>query len=157
MRFVCPLIVVDDIARSRRFYEEVLGQEVEFDFGENVTFKGSFAIHLKGHYETLIGNEADHKITQKSNSFEMYFETDDVLSDYQRLKQAKVEFVHELREQPWGQRVTRFYDPDWHIVEIGETMQSVVLRLHKEGHSIEDICLKSSMPKEFVEMVLKDK
>ena len=157
MRFVCPLIVVNDIARSRRFYEEVLGLEVEFDFGENVTFKNSFAIHLKDHYEQLIGGGADHKITQRSNDFELYFETDDVVGDYQRLKEAKVEFINELNVQPWGQQVTRFYDPDWHIVEIGETMQSVVLRLHKEGHSIEDICLKSSMPKEFVEMVLKDK
>jgi len=157
MRFVCPLIVVNDIAMSRKFYEEVLGQEVEFDFGQDVSFKGSFAIHLKSHYETLIGGGADHKIAQRSNNFELYFETDDVVSDYKRLQETKVEFVHELREQPWGQRVTRFYDPDWHIVEIGEPMQSVVLRFHKEGHSIEDICAKSSMPKEFVEMVIKDK
>jgi len=153
MRFVCPLIVVNDIARSRKFYEDVLGLEVEFDFGENVTFKNSFAIHLKDHYEKLIG--ADHKITQKSNDFELYFETDDVAYDYQRLKQAKVEFVNELNVQPWGQQVMRFYDPDWHIVEIGETMQAVVLRFHKEGHSIEEISRKSSMPKEFIEMVLK--
>jgi hypothetical protein len=133
----------------------VLDLEVEFDFGEDVKFKSAFSIHLKDHYEQLIGGGADHKITQKSNNFELYFETDDVAGDYKRLQEVKVEFVHELREQPWGQQVMRFYDPDWHIVEIGETMQAVVLRFHDEGHSIEDICRKSSMPKEFVQMVLK--
>jgi len=27
-------------------------------------------------------------------------------------------FVHELREQPWRQKVARFYDPDKNIIEI---------------------------------------
>ncbi|NQT74200.1 MAG: VOC family protein [Chloroflexi bacterium] len=156
MRFVCPLIVVDDIARSRKFYEEVLWQEVEFDFGQDVSFKGSFAIHLKDHYKTLLGGQ-DHEILHRANNMELYFETEDVAGDCERLKLANVDFVHELMEQPWGQRVVRFYDPDGHIVEIGETMQAVVLRFHKEGYSIEEICQKSSMPKEFVDMVVKDK
>ncbi|MBT3362269.1 MAG: glyoxalase/bleomycin resistance/dioxygenase family protein [Chloroflexi bacterium] len=154
MKFVCPLIVVDDIARSRKFYEEVLRQEVEYDFGENVQFKGAHAIHLKEHYRTLLGGN-DHEIAHKANNMELYFETDDVTGDYDRLKAANVDFVHELNEQPWGQRVVRFYDPDGHIVEIGETMQAVVLRFHQEGDSVEEICAKSCMPKEFVEMVIK--
>ena len=36
MKFVCPLIAVDNMEVSRSFYEKVLNQKVQFDFGENV-------------------------------------------------------------------------------------------------------------------------
>lgn len=45
----------------------------------------------------------------------------------------------------------RLYDPDFHIVEVGESMETVVIRYLKTGMSIEDISLRTSMPKEFVE------
>lgn len=35
MNFICSLITVSDIKRSRDFYENVLKQKVRFDFGEN--------------------------------------------------------------------------------------------------------------------------
>ena len=44
VKFICTLITVADMQRSRHFYENVLGQKVETDFGENVSF-GGFAIH----------------------------------------------------------------------------------------------------------------
>jgi len=34
--------------------------------------------------------------------------------------------------EPWGQRVIRFYDPDMHIVEVGESLESVACMLHNE-------------------------
>jgi len=48
----------------------------------------------------------------------------------------------------------RFYDPDLHIVEVGETMESVVLRYHGIGMSIKEISGRTSMPEEFVERVI---
>ena len=54
MRYICPLIVVSDIKRSRQFYESLLGQKVKYDFGENVQFEGDFSIHcLKGKSSTI--------------------------------------------------------------------------------------------------------
>jgi catechol 2,3-dioxygenase-like lactoylglutathione lyase family enzyme len=52
MKYICPLIVVKDIAESRHFYENILGQKVKYDFGENVTFEGDFSIH----WENIIKN-----------------------------------------------------------------------------------------------------
>lgn len=150
MKYVCPLVVVKDVKIARNFYENLLGQKVKYDFGENVTFEGDFAIHLKEHYKKLLG-ERNSQILRKSNNFELYFETDEIGSISEMLEENKVEFLHEIREQPWGQRVMRFYDPDFHIVEVGETMETVVLRYHKTGMSIEDISIRTSMPKEFVE------
>ncbi len=48
----------------------------------------------------------------------------------------------------------RFYDLDWHIIEIEETMESVVKRLFNMGQTMDEICEKSSMPVEFVEYVI---
>jgi hypothetical protein len=85
MRFVCPLIVVNNIEASRIFYEKVLNQKVQCDFGENILFEGGFAIHLKSHFSDLISiNEND--IVQKSNNSELYFEEDDLDSFLQKLK-----------------------------------------------------------------------
>lgn len=126
MKYICPLIVVKDIEASRNFYENVLGQKLKYDFGENITYEGDFSIHLEEHYKTLLGNEHS-QILKKANNFELYFETDELDNLIRKLKEYEVEFIHEIKEQPWGQRVTRFYDPDYHIVEAGESMESVVL------------------------------
>ncbi len=122
MRFVCPLIVVEEIAASRHFYEQLLGQQVKADYGENVTFEGDFAIHLKPHYQALLGGAAQYPVAGRAHNGELYFETDEIEAAYQRLIQAGAEFIHAVREEPWGQRVMRLYDPDGHIVEIGEPM-----------------------------------
>ena len=144
LKFNTPLIVVNDMARSRRFYEQLLGQKVKFDFGPNVPFEG-FSIHLKSHFQSLLGDVAQFPVTQKAHWGELYFETDELEPIFQRLNEADVEFIHPICEQPWGQHVTRFYDPDGHIIEIGETMEAVVWRFYEQGHSIDNISEKSSM------------
>jgi catechol 2,3-dioxygenase-like lactoylglutathione lyase family enzyme len=149
-------VVVDEIARSRHFYEDLLDQKVKFDFGQNVTFEGDFAIHLKPHFQALLGDAAQYPVTKKAHNGELYFETDDIESIHQRLKQEKVDFIHGIQEQPWGQRVMRLYDPDGHVVEIGETLEAVVLRFYSQGLSLDSIIEKSSMPREFVERVIQE-
>ncbi len=153
MKFVCPLIVVKNTKVARNFYEDILGQKVKFDFGENVTFEGDFAIHLEEHYLRLLGGTNSNEL-RKTHSFELYFETDELESIMRKLKEKNVIFLHEITEQPWGQRVMRFYDPDLHIVEVGETMESVVLRYHGTGMSEMEISDKTSMPEEFVNKVI---
>lgn len=155
LKFDAPLIVVEDMARARHFYEEVLGQKVKFDFGPNVPFEG-FSIHLRTHFQSLLGDEAQFPVTKKAHWGELYFETDDLEPIYQRLNDAGVEFIHPIREQPWGQRVMRLYDPDGHIVEIGETLDAVVWRFHEQGLSLDVISQKSGMPLEFIAGVLKE-
>ena len=136
MKYICSLIVVENIKESREFYENVLGLQVIEDYGENVVFEGSFAIHLKEHYQKLIKGR---DITFRSNSFELYFEDNDISSLYVKLKSVNVDFVHEPQEQPWRQLVVRFYDPDGHVIEVGESFEHLTVRLYKEGMSIEDI------------------
>jgi catechol 2,3-dioxygenase-like lactoylglutathione lyase family enzyme len=154
MRFICPLIVVNNMRASRDFYENVLNQKVQFDFGENVSFEGGFAIHLKSHFSDLIST-SENDIFEKSNNFELYFEEEDMDSFLLKLEKiSSIEYVHGLKEQPWGQRVIRFYDPDKHIVEVGEPMESVVKRFLSKGLSIEETSKRTLMPEEFVRQCL---
>lgn len=147
MKFICSLITVEDIKRSREFYEKLLGQKVEFDHGENILFEGGFAIHLKSHFSRLIN---DKKIKSGGNNFELYFESDDVIEIQKKLKDNGVKFIHDLKEQPWRQRVLRCYDPDKNIVEIGESLEYLCFRLSREGHSVEDILKITNMPENFI-------
>lgn len=155
MKFVCPLVLVEDISRSREFYEKILKQKVKYDFGENVCFEGDFAIHGRSHFEKVAKMKDSGNIAGGSNRFELYFETERIDEFHNELKRMKIEFLHELEEQPWGQRVLRFYDPDRHIVEIGETMEAVVIRLSRQGHSMDVIIKKTGMPLEFVNTAIK--
>lgn len=152
MKFICPLITVSDIEVARNFYENVLDQKVKFDFGENITFHGDFSIHLRSHFSNLI----DHKeIISGGNNFELYFEYDDLEKMVDRLKKSNIEFVHDIREQPWRQKVVRFYDPDYNIIEIGESIEYLASRLHKEGMALKEIIDQIGMPEEFVVAAIK--
>ena len=152
MKYICPLIIVSDIKRSRDFYEGLLNQKVKFDFGENVSYEGDFAIHLKSHYATLIDNK---EIKTCANNFELYFEHDDLDKFVEKLKESGVKFVHELREQPWRQQVVRFYDPDENIIEVGESLEHLFIRLYKSGMSIADIYKTVSVPEEYVKATIE--
>lgn len=154
MKFICPLIAVADLERSKRFYRDLLDQKIKYDFGENVTFEGDFAIHLDTHFQSLIDQKP---LKQGGHNFELYFEYDDVESAVKKLQDAGVEFVHEMREQPWRQRVVRLYDPDRHIIEIGESLEHLCLRLSKEGTSPGDISRITMLPPEFVTRAIKNK
>ena len=121
MKFICALITVDDIERSKAFYQNVLNQKIKFDYGENVFFEGNFAIHLKSHFQNLIDGK---EVKSYSNAFELYFETDEIENIEKKLSSNNVESIHKTREQPWKQKVLRFYDPDGNIIELGERVIS---------------------------------
>ncbi|MDY0225075.1 MAG: VOC family protein [Candidatus Methanomethylophilaceae archaeon] len=155
MKFTCPLIVVDDIEASKKFYTEILGQEITMDFGANVTFAESFAIQSKSSWMEFISRPAS-EIRYQGNDAELYFEEEEFDAFVERLKTYEVKYVHPVIEHAWGQRVVRFYDPDMHIVEVGESMMTVCRRFHAEGMTVEEIVARTMFPKEVVEMFLKE-
>lgn len=154
IQYQSSVIFVKDITASRHFYEGLLGQEVEMDFGPNVGFKGGFAIWQVDHASQMIfegpanGNgQLGHK------NLELYFETSDLEAVWNQLMDADVWAIHPLREHPWGQCAFRVYDPDGHIVEIGEPMPAVIQRFLAQGMSVEAVAEKTSMPLEIVQQI----
>jgi uncharacterized Zn finger protein len=87
------------------------------------------------------------------DNFELYFETEDLDAIWTRLSNASVEVVHPVHEQPWGQRVIRVYDPDGHIVEVGEPMPLVIARFLAQGMAAEEVAERTLMPLEVVQQI----
>ena len=149
------VLLVKDVEKSKHFYNTILGQKVEMDFGKNVVFEGGLAIWERDYALNLIFQEKPQETTVGGNNAEIYFESNDLDNLYKLLVKDEIRIIHSIREQPWGQRVFRVYDPDNHIIEFAESMASVVLRLDMKGFSLEEIAKKSLMPMEFIKMILK--
>lgn len=154
INYICPLLTVQNIEKSKKFYQKILDQKIEIDHGANITFKGGFAIHDIKHYQGLLGDSIKVQKIDKKNFIELYFESTEIGVIEEKLIAFGCEFIHKMKEQPWGQKVLRFYDPDGYIIELGEPLDAVVRRFALEGLTREEISKRSSMPLEFVDMVL---
>lgn len=153
MTYICALIVVEDIKRSRFFYESLLQQNVKLDFGENITFHGDFAIHQRSHFQELIRHPVNRG---RHNSCELYFEHNDLEDLHETLKQEGIHLLHPPVEQPWRQRVMRFYDYDENLIEVGESMEHVALRLSREGLKTEEISRITYLSESVVDKITGD-
>jgi len=152
VKYICSLLVVDDIEKSRFLYENILEQKVKSDYGENITFEGDFAIHKKAHFRSLIGEK---KMIKGSHHFELYFETENIELIYKKILDNRLEILHSVQEQPWKQKVFRFYDYDSNMIEIGEKLEYTAYRLWKENYSIEDIIRYTYLQEDEISEALK--
>lgn len=57
-----------------------------------------------------------------------------------------MEYVHPVKEHAWGQRVVRFYDPDRHMIEVGEDMKVVCKRFLDSGMTVEQTAERMDVP-----------
>lgn len=153
MKFKCPLIAVTDMEKSIAFYEEVIGDRVAMNFGENVQFEGGFALQEMKKWKSMIHTT---KVRRNGNAAELYFEEDDFDGFIEYLRGfSEILYVHGVEEMPWGQRVVRFYDPDFHIIEVGEAMDTVIRKMLKSGMTVEQVSEKSQYPIEYVKCLVK--
>jgi len=154
MKFICSIIVVEDIYRSRKLYEDILCQKVISDFGEyNVTYEGGLAFYKKSLYQQLLG---DKTIMNRSNNFELYFEVDNLAEIEEVILKQGFEFIHKIKEEPWKQPVFRFYDYDNNNVCIAERMERVSYRLFKENKTISEISQLTGIPEDQILQHLKE-
>ena len=82
-------------------------------------------------------------IVKKSNNAEICFEEQDFDGFLDKLKKyPHIEYLGEVVQHSWGQRVIRFYDLDGHIIEVGEDMKTVIKRLLASGMTMEEVSTK---------------
>ena len=137
MKYTSTVISVSDINVSRRFYEDLFGLELYQDYGINVSF--TCGLSLQQEFDWLIGVPKE-TVLKRSHNMELAFETRDFDSFLEKLKQyPDIEYLGEVIEHSWGQRVVRFYDPDGHIIEVGENMKMVVERFLSTGMTMEEV------------------
>ena len=140
MKHVCMLISVADINAARKFYEDLFGLEVFQDYGRNVAFTCGLA--MQQDFDWLVDLPKE-KILKKSNNAEIVFEEQDFDVFLNKLKEyPDIEYLGEVIEHSWGQRVIRFYDLDGHIIEVGEDMKMVIKRFLASGMTMEEVSVK---------------
>ncbi|MPM38521.1 hypothetical protein SDC9_85150 [bioreactor metagenome] len=150
MNYVCTLLAVTDLEKSKKFYGDVLGLTVTGDFGANVTLSGGISLQTAGTWKDFIHKNSED-IVFGGNECELYFEEDDIDLFIEKLKAVPgIQYVHPLTEHSWGQRVVRFYDPDKHIIEVGESIGFVVKRFIKIGLSVEETAARMDVPADYV-------
>ena len=108
------LLIVKDIERSRRFYQEVLGLMVTADLGRKVLFAGGIVLEESPPWEDSLEISAVYG----GNDMELYFEALDVEAFRERLVASDfhMEFLGGWDEDE--NEVIRFYDPDRHVIEV---------------------------------------
>ena len=155
MKFKNPLLVVSDMEKAKKFYKDVLNLRVIMDFGANVTLTGGLCLQTK---ETWMGfiDAKEEDIIFGGNNAEIYFEEDDFDAFAEKLKGIDgIDYVHPVIEHRWGQRVDRFYDPDRHIIEVGENMKFVCRRFLDSGMTEEEVAVRMDVPLKFVQACKK--
>lgn len=151
MKYMGTLIAVKNLEKSKKFYRDVLGLKITTEQGPNITFNGCIVLHAMEDWVKAINSDY---VMFDNRASEMYFETerfDDILM---RLDTFGIEYVHKPMMHHWGQRIVRFYDPDRHIIEVGEAIETVILRFAKAGLTVEEIAAKMKMQPDFIRKVL---
>lgn len=138
--------------KSKQFYHDVLGMNVVADFGANVTLDGGLVMQTMDTWKSFIRTD---KVLLPNKAGELYFEEEDLDAFLENLKQFDICYVHPLFEHRWGQRVVRFYDPDRHIIEVGEKLNTVILRFMEQGLSAEETAIRMDIPLDFVTACLE--
>ena len=152
MKYISTLIAVSDMKKSKQFYHDVLGMKVVADFGANVTLDGGLVMQTMDTWKSFIRTD---KVLLPNNAGELYFDEEDLDAFLENLKQFDICYVHPLFEHRWGQRVVRFYDPDRHIIEVGEKLNTVILRFMEQGLSAEETAIRMDIPLDFVTACLE--
>ena len=152
MKLKNPLLAVTDMDKSVEFYKKVLGLHVTMDFGANKTLTGGLVLQTLETWKEFIDTDDDFF---GGNSSEVCFEEDNFDAFADRLKECDVEYVHPVKEHSWGQRVVRIYDPDKHIIEIGENMKAVCRRFLDSGMTPEQAAERMDVPLKFVNAWLR--
>lgn len=136
MKYCTTLIAVQDMERSLQFYKTLFQQEVAMDLGWNKTLTCGLA--LQEHFDQL-AKFPQESMTYRSNTMELYFETEDFDAFLALLDQhPEVERLHEAETFPWLQRGIHIFDPDGHLIEVSESMYSVACKQFADGKSVED-------------------
>lgn len=152
MKFTGTLIAVTDLGKSRKFYRDILGLTITSDHDPTVIFNDCVILRKM---DLWIDNIQSKYVMFDNRASEMRFETDDFDDIILRLDTFGIKYVHKPAMRSWGQRVVRFYDPDHHIIEVGESAKAVIRRFADEGMDAERIAERVDMNANFVKKCLE--
>ena len=115
---VFPIITTADLRAALRFYRDLLGAEVKYEFPAPDGEPGYVALDLG---DAHLGIGRDPGMTaEPSPRFSLWVYADDCDAAVERLRAGGATIVEEPADQPWGERLARVLDPDGNVVLIGQ-------------------------------------
>ncbi|MFO7868203.1 MAG: hypothetical protein R6U95_02765 [Bacteroidales bacterium] len=157
IQFHSSVLITKDFDTMKKFYQEVLQQEIEFDFGNCIGFKNGISLwKLTEEYPLAqkLGRTFD---TSGNKNLEMCFETDNFEEFVSSIEKHTIHYLHKTVEEQWGQYTMRFYDPENNVIEVGESMSCFVKRFYNKGLSVEEVSKRTSVPLKFVQEICEKK
>jgi lactoylglutathione lyase len=119
------ILFVADLQRSRVFYHEVLGLDVQFEDAESVGFKVeglAFIVLQVDRARVQLQGQPTATPSAGATAFLATF-TGDVDALHANLLERGVPFFQRPTDQPWGMRTAYFKDPDGHVWEIAQPIK----------------------------------
>lgn len=110
------MIVVDDIEKSVRFYNELFGLQVILQQEGNVILSEGLVLQESKLWKNTIGES----VLPHNNMAELYFEemdVEDIIAKYES-GEYPVRYLTGLMELESGQNMVRLYDPSGNLIEI---------------------------------------
>ncbi|SFP72648.1 Glyoxalase-like domain-containing protein [Oscillibacter sp. PC13] len=155
MKLENTLLAVRDLQGSLEFYRNILGLEAINVYGASAVLSGGLSLQtLEAWAECL--EKRPEEIAFDGNADELCFVAEDFDAFLKILKShPEVELVRPPMEHRWGQQVVRLYDPDRHIVEVGEPLPAVAKRFRDAGLTEEGVAKRMEVPLESVRRWLK--
>jgi catechol 2,3-dioxygenase-like lactoylglutathione lyase family enzyme len=109
------VIVVKNIEKSKKFYQELFGLQVIRDFESNVILSEGLVLQEKESWENGLGEEStcgcDHELFFKDANFDAFM---DKLDDYNGI------LYKNFGINSWEKRIVRIKDSDGHIIGVAE-------------------------------------
>jgi catechol 2,3-dioxygenase-like lactoylglutathione lyase family enzyme len=114
IRRAIPVVVTDDPAATRTFYEDFLGFRVAMEVDGMLML----ASHQVPTTQVIVAWESETAMDPTGRTLTMSIEVDDVDEAHAEAVAQKLEIVRELRDEPWG--IRRFFvrDPSGAVVNV---------------------------------------
>jgi catechol 2,3-dioxygenase-like lactoylglutathione lyase family enzyme len=116
------ILFVDDVQRSKAFYQDVVGLGVQIEDDDSVGFKIeglAFIVLQVDRARAQLQGEATATPSSGATAFLTSF-VDEVDTLHAELARRGVDFFQEPTDQPWGMRTAYFKDPDGHVWELAQ-------------------------------------
>jgi uncharacterized glyoxalase superfamily protein PhnB len=108
-----PIVAVADVDRAVEFYCSTFGFEKSFSFEEDGETAFAF-LRLEP-----LGIGVARRKAADDPDFSLWIYADDVDDAAGRLRAAGAEEVLPPTDQPWGERICTYRDPNGHVVHVG--------------------------------------
>jgi lactoylglutathione lyase len=121
-----PILSVEDVERSLRFYRDLLGYELTFRWPEEGAIEFAFVqlgasglgLGKVGEVHSIVGRPVDPPPADRLPRFELCLYVDDVDAASAYLLANGVERLVPPTDQPWGERLAYFADPDGNPIHV---------------------------------------